>query len=118
MSVEKGGRKLQTSEEWRQQGLELFGPEKKKWRFKCVRCGHIQTPQDFIDINQDPNGLVFFSCIGRFKKGVGCDWTLGGLFQLHKKEVIAEDGGKAIPVFLFDGEEELVGADKIAREGV
>jgi hypothetical protein len=91
--------------EWQKQGKDLFGEEAKNWRFKCVKCGHIQTAKDFKDIGMNPESYVHFSCIGRWKEGVGCDWTLGGLFTIHKKEVIVEDG-KKIPVFMFDGEPE------------
>jgi len=33
-----------------------------------------------------------FSCVGRFDPDKGCDWTMGGLFQLHELEVVTEDG--------------------------
>jgi hypothetical protein len=80
----------------------------------CPVCGTVQSiaslrragaPEDRIE------GALGFSCEGRFsnvgtwpsakdcsakadeRRGVrGCDWTLGGLFQLHELEVIADDG--------------------------
>ncbi|QAU22862.1 hypothetical protein EO087_01725 [Dyella sp. M7H15-1] len=42
-----------------------------------------------------------FSCVGRFTGAPGprnvpdgnpCDWTLGGLFSLHRLEVVTDDG--------------------------
>ena len=39
-----------------------------------------------------------FSCIGMFNEGVGCDWTLGGLFLIHEIEVESADG-KLQPLF-------------------
>jgi len=48
-----------------------------------------------------------FSCVGRFtgagnppkpedkgKEQKGCNWTLGGLFQMHDLEVVTPDGKK------------------------
>ncbi len=83
-----------TEKEFMDQGEKLYGQDLKKWKFKCVKCGGVQTPQEFIDIGEDPNHYVYFSCIGRFIENRGCDWTLGGLFQIHKKEVLSEDGKK------------------------
>jgi hypothetical protein len=42
---------------------------------------------------------VFMSCEGRYTKGVGCDWTLGGLFRIHTLEVVRE--GDVVPCFEF-----------------
>jgi len=87
--------------EWKEKAKKLFGPELKQWKFKCASCGETQTAQDFIDNKvKDWEGKFYFSCIGRWVKGRGCDWTLGGLFQIHKTEVINEDGEK-ISVFEF-----------------
>lgn len=71
--------------------------------FKCPRCGTLQCAQDLIDAGVGQNmaeveKYLAFSCIGRFTKAKGCDWSLGGLFQIHKYEVI-DDEGKAHPRF-------------------
>jgi hypothetical protein len=67
---------------------------------KCPMCGTLQSGVDLISVGagktfDDVEKYLGFSCIGRFdsrKPPVGCDWSLGGLFQLHKLEVITEDG--------------------------
>lgn len=92
-------RSVMSIEEFENLGKKLYGDDKSKWRFRCVKCGHIQTAQDFRDIGVDPNGKVYFSCIGRWKKGEGCDWSLGGLFTIHEREIMDENG-KTMPVFL------------------
>lgn len=85
-------------EDWIAELKARFGEDSKKWAFKCPNCGNIQSPQDFID-----NGLeehkdhAYFNCIGRYMKGKGCDWTLGGLFQINKVSVIKD--AKIFPVF-------------------
>ena len=81
--------------------------------FKCPVCKTIQSPADLIRLGVGPDldaveKFVAFSCVGRFKDsgpykkgeapGRGCDWTLGGLFQLHDLEVITPDGA-ACPRF-------------------
>lgn len=89
--------------DWVAEGEALFGKNRDDWKFKCVQCGNVQTAKDFREIGLDPEKYVFFSCIGRWKKGVGCDWTLGGLFKIHKLEVMVD--GKPTPAFEFATEE-------------
>ena len=90
-----------TLDEWRAKAEPLFGKDIKNWKFKCCQCGQTQTLQEFIDAGiEEPETKFFFSCIGRWVKGRGCDWTLGGLFQIHVTEVTSEEG-KNIPVFEF-----------------
>lgn len=82
-------------EEWKEKAIELYGKDRNQWKFKCPSCGGIQTCQDFIDHKiEEPDTKFHFSCIGRWVKGRGCDWTLGGLFRIHKLEVIDPEGNK------------------------
>lgn len=75
---------------------------------KCPMCDVIQSGADLIaagagaDFDEVEKYLAF-SCVGRFtgagsprKKpdGKPCNWTLGGLFSLHKLEVVTPDGKK------------------------
>jgi hypothetical protein len=92
--------------DWLAEAKRSFGEPSAKWKFQCPMCGHIQSGEDFIAAGiEDYNTKVFFSCIGRWtntdKNAKNpCNWTLGGLFQFHKAEVIDEEG-KARPVFEF-----------------
>lgn len=82
--------KKYTTEEWINEGKRLFGNDRKTWKFKCVQCGHVQSYNDFLrnGIAEDQaDRLIAFSCIGRVVPDRGCDWTLGGLFKIHKAEV-------------------------------
>jgi hypothetical protein len=93
-----------TYEAWKAEGVALFGEDATNWRFKCVRCGNVQTIKDFLAAGvseETARNTVFFSCLGRFKEGVGCDWTLGGLFSINKRQVIRPDTDP-VPVFEFD----------------
>lgn len=74
----------------------------------CPICGTIQSIASLAAAGASPAAAeraIGFSCEGRFtnagpaKQGRparpgtrGCDWTLGGLFRLHRLEVITEDG--------------------------
>lgn len=96
--------------------LERQGaPDRAKLCFKCPMCGTIQCAADLIAAGagkafDDVVSSLGFSCIGRFthhkpppKKEDfgsqdGCNWTLGGLFQMHTLEVIM-DSGEKMPVF-------------------
>jgi hypothetical protein len=74
----------------------------------CPVCGTIQSIASLIAAGVSPHAAeaaIGFSCEGRFtnagparhgqpaRPGTrGCDWTLGGLFKMHRLEVITEDG--------------------------
>lgn len=75
--------------------------------FKCVMCGTIQSAQSLINAGagktlDEVEKYIAFSCVGRWTNagpqtrgtapGKGCDWTLGGLFRIHKVEVVYPDG--------------------------
>jgi len=81
-------------QEWRAKGTALFGSaDIEQWKFKCPSCGQSQTLSEFRAANvPTPEGKFYFSCIGRWVPGRGCDWTLGGLLQIHLTEVIDQDG--------------------------
>ena len=92
-----------TLKEWIEKGEILFGKDRTKWKFVCPKCKTVQTLQDIIDTGvsiEDAQGYFAYSCIGRFTKEKGCNWTLGGLLQIHTTEVIMPDGKKR-PVFEF-----------------
>lgn len=96
---------IMTEKEWLEKGTILFGERRQDWKFKCANCGTVQCGNDFVanGVPKDElqKGIVGFSCIGRFTQGkIGCDWTLGGLFQIHKAIVETADG-RRIPVFEF-----------------
>lgn len=95
--------KTVTLDEWKKEAESIFGEGSnvKTWQFKCVSCGQSQTLQEFIDAKiENADTRFYYSCIGRYVKGRGCDWTLGGLLTIHTKEVISQEG-KPIPVFEF-----------------
>lgn len=74
--------------------------------FKCPTCGCLQCARELIAAGagatfEDVWKYAGFSCIGRFqgagspraeRDGKPCNWTLGGLFQVHRFEVITPDG--------------------------
>ena len=88
--------------DWKQQAKEKFKTDDvKQWKFKCPNCQETQTAQDFITAGvESPENKFYYSCIGRWVSNRGCNWTLGGLFQIHQTEIITETGDK-VPVFEF-----------------
>jgi len=76
--------------------------------FICPMCGTIQSARDLIAAGagtdfESVEPSLGFACVGRFTNagsprkspdGKPCNWTLGGLFQTHKLEVIDSDGTK------------------------
>ena len=92
------GENILMYEDWIKKLKERFGNDAKKWAFVCPSCKNTQTIQDFIDNKiEEPENKVYFSCIGRYVTGKGCDWTLGGLLHIHEETVIKD--GTPIPVF-------------------
>jgi hypothetical protein len=73
---------------------------------KCPMCRTIQSASDLIAAGAGADfdaveKYLGFSCVGRFSgagsprkepDGKPCNWTLGGLFALHKLEVVTPDG--------------------------
>lgn len=95
--------------DWLEKGKRLFGDDVLQWRFVCPKCKTIQTAKDLLDAGvkkEDVDGFLGFSCIGRFTKDKGCNWTLGGLFTIHTLEVQFEDSKR--PIFEFDECEQSV----------
>ena len=87
--------------DWQAEGTEKFGDDMHYWRFKCPMCKETQSFREFVDARvEKPDGKLYFSCIGRWVKGRGCDCTLGGLFRIHETEVIDPDGVH-LPVMEF-----------------
>ncbi len=85
--------------DWIEIGTNKFGPDTTRWKFRCPSCGGVQSFSDFIENNvPKPDGKFYFSCIGRWVKGRGCDWTLGGLLKIHNTEVLTEEHD-IVPVF-------------------
>lgn len=72
----------------------------------CPMCQTVQSARDLIAAGagqtlDDVEKYLGFSCFGRFKNagaprkkpdGNPCNWTLGGLFSMHKLEVVTPDG--------------------------
>jgi hypothetical protein len=99
-----------------------FGPDAKAWKFFCPMCKTPQSASDFYAAGFKPgtgevNKYLGFSCIGRFTKagphqpgqppGRGCNWTLGGLFQIHQMEVVLPNGQKSPCMEIAPAEEKV-----------
>lgn len=79
---------------------------KEHLAFVCPMCATVQSARDLINAGagntlSDVEKYLGFSCVGRFtgaasprKKPDGrpCNWTLGGLLNLHELEVTTPDG--------------------------
>lgn len=86
--------------------VKAQGVPREDVAFICPLCAFVQSSRDLIAAGAGENfdavqKYLGFSCVGRFtgaesprpeSDGNPCNWTLGGLFRLHKLEVITEDG--------------------------
>ena len=91
--------------DWFDKGKQLYGDDRDNWVFKCPICGNRQSVNSVLIKNpklkaEDVRDWIYFNCEGRYTKRVGCDWTLGGLFQIHRVEVMV-DGKRRNRVFEF-----------------
>ena len=90
-------------DEWKAEAIRLYGRDERNWRFKCPNCGHVQCGKEVRERNPSLIGTISdwitCNCEGRHTPGIGCNWTLGGLFQIHKVEVTI--GQKIIRAFEF-----------------
>lgn len=87
--------------------------------FRCPMCKTLQSARDLIAAGagstfDDVERYLGFSCVGRFTgagsprkepDGAPCNWTLGGLFTLHRLTVVTPDG-KQHPRFEIASREE------------
>lgn len=107
---------------------------------KCVICGCVQSiaslrRADPALTNAAAEALVSFSCEGRLtgagpwstkatkagaerRKVRGCDWTLGGLFTIHKLEVLMPGNDKPVPTFEIATAEEAAELERQLAEKV
>lgn len=74
--------------------------------FKCPMCGTVQSATSLVAAGAGADfdaveKYLGFSCVGRFTGAGGprekpdgkpCNWTLGGLFRVHRTEVVTPDG--------------------------
>lgn len=96
-----------------QKELRSQGVSSLDLAFICPMCGTVQSARDLINAKagntfDEVEKYLGFSCIGRFTStgphikntppGKGCNWTLGGLFQIHKLEII-DDEAMLNPLF-------------------
>lgn len=89
--------------DWLEFGKLLFGDDYKKWKFKCAKCGNIQSVDSITEHNpklEFGHSKVYFCCEGIFNKKYGCNWSLNGKIQIHKIEIIGENGNSN-PAFEF-----------------
>ena len=93
--------------------LKAQGVTHEDFAFVCPMCAKVQSGRDLIAAGagktfDDVESYLGFSCVGRWtdagpppkagKTQDGCNWTLGGLFSLHKLEII-DAKGETHPTF-------------------
>lgn len=82
------------------------GVSKDDIAFICPMCKCVQSPRDFYNVGagtkfEDVQAFLNYSCVGRWisagsprekPDGAPCNWTLGGMLQMHTLEVVDDDG--------------------------
>lgn len=106
-----------TQAEWFAQGVQLFGEDILKWRFRCPACKHVASGADYKAAGAQPDAMGR-ECIGRYTlprktpdepkdfiakqqaNGGPCDWAAYGLFGICPVHVKMDDG-KVLAAFEF-----------------
>lgn len=94
--------------------LRAQGVPREHMAVVCPACAKVQSPTSLIRAGagadfEAVNRLIGFSCVGRWRQprlgpseakalGEGCNWTLGGFFQIERIMIITDDG-KEWPAF-------------------
>jgi len=103
-----------TREEWVADGERRFGPDKKKWRFVCPVCKRVTSVQEWLDAGAPAEAA--YSCVGRHRDDVDCDYAGGGFIKLNP--VVVDCEGFQTTLFDFADPEEsddLRGAMEVDR---
>lgn len=96
--------------DWITEGARRFGGNRDHWQFVCPSCGNVQSLASVMEHNPELDAeqvarWICSECEGRHTPEHGCDWTLCGLFQIHKLQVLHVTGA-VYPVFEFANEAE------------
>ncbi|MEW9530729.1 VVA0879 family protein [Microbispora sp. NPDC049125] len=95
--------------DWRAEGLRRFGTDNPvEWRFRCVSCGTVYSPADFVELGVEPRRAPH-ECIGRILAEQGqagidgnskpCNWAANGMFRLQG--VVLVEGKDGAPTLVF-----------------
>ncbi len=92
-----------TREQWEAKGLELFGPDKEKWKFLCPSCGNemsvARARAEFPEL-KGRDWAPEQECVGRYTGRLGCDWAAYGLIG---GPLFVKTEKNRIPAFDFAG---------------
>ena len=95
-------KKIQTEQQWLNEGIAKYGAWIPNWRFKCPCCGRINTAEEFDKVGLDVEDASQF-CIGNFKKKTGCNYATMRTISRHNEgcRLIRFDEGRCLAVFDF-----------------
>ncbi|MFA5389652.1 MAG: VVA0879 family protein [Candidatus Omnitrophota bacterium] len=107
MAIRANQLRIYGYEDWIKEANDLFGTDRRNWKFICPVCGHVAAVADFLPFEEKgatPESALF-NCIGRyagckrkaFDKGDPaapgpCDYSSGGIFDLRPVAIIMDDG--------------------------
>lgn len=113
---------------------DALAPKTGDVPFVCVRCHTVQSGRSFARAGlkaETIESVIGYSCIGRFTRDAGCDWTCGDFLRdLGRGVDVVTPDGKTHTRFPFGTLEEAqrlsaaggapfvrAGADDAAQEG-
>ncbi len=76
-------------------------PNLRKATFECPQCGHVQSIEDFLNLNLDAT-RAFKDCLGRYVINFGCEFTVdNGACLLDNVRIVVDRKGNEFKVFNF-----------------
>jgi transcription elongation factor Elf1 len=91
--------KLYLYDEWLEIGNALYGSDTNEWKFKCPRCGHIQTGKELKDRGDKE---LYRTCIDCTK----CNYSTDLNPEYAEMAIVSEEDG-TLYVFDFADEPQL-----------
>ena len=86
---------------WLSLGEAKYGKDMINWKFRCPKCGRVNSGRDFINHNTEVD-KAYTNCIGNFNNRIGCSWKSGGFFgTLGKGYVLHTPEHVKLEVFPF-----------------
>ncbi|SMP00279.1 hypothetical protein SAMN06265361_10155 [Laceyella tengchongensis] len=79
----------------------VTGDESRKATFECPQCGHVQSIEDFINLNLDAT-RAYKDCLGRYVTNFGCEFTVDSEAGLTDSvRIVVDRNGNEFKVFNF-----------------
>lgn len=99
--------------DWEKEGIELFGEDRKNWKFKCSGCGMVQSSngldENYTGLDGYFYATVFCRCVGWIDDKIGCKTALDEGSGTPGVILVIKDknGKREVPIFDFARDKDI-----------